>query len=284
LNIFPENKYFSINFKFFKLKLNYIDPMINFIIKLYKGNSKRNLTKERYLMNKFVLMNIILKSLTFLPAYYLNKKKISADVITIISYIPIFISAIYFITGYTLLACLFMILSIFLDSLDGDLARLEKNKSKHGSTMDIFGADFFYMLIPVSISYNLIEFQKIDYLFFHEEKIVLLIGFSISLCLIFYRLIGLRNYILFDKYNSINIKKETYKKKFSSFKSLFIFFENDIIRGNFFSEPGFVLNFSILFILEKFQLIYYYLIIILFYLIIRVTKLFVGSILIYIKK
>ena len=35
-------------------------------------------------MNKFVLMNIILKSLTFLPAYYLNKKKVSADVVTII--------------------------------------------------------------------------------------------------------------------------------------------------------------------------------------------------------
>ena len=257
--------------------------MINFVIKLYKSNSQRNLTKERYLMNKFVLMNIILKSLTFLPAYYLNKKKVSPDVVTIISYIPIFISATYFITGYTLLACLFMILSLFLDSLDGDLARLKKNKSKHGSTMDIFGADFFYMLIPVSISYNLIEFQKIDY-FFNEEKIVLLIGFLITLCLIFYRLVGVRNYILFAKYNSINIKKERYKKKFSTIKSLFVFFDNDIIRGNFFSEPGFVLNFSALFILEKFQLIYYYLIIILFYHIIRVVKLFVGTILIYIKK
>ena len=41
-----------------------------------ESNSQRNLTKERYLMNKFVLMNIILKSLTFLPAYYLNNKQV----------------------------------------------------------------------------------------------------------------------------------------------------------------------------------------------------------------
>ena len=36
----------------------------------------------------------------------------------------------------------------FLDSLDGDLARLNNSKSDHGENMDIFGADIFYFLIP----------------------------------------------------------------------------------------------------------------------------------------
>ena len=148
--------------------------------------------------------------------------------------------------------------------------------------MDIFGADIFYGVIPFSISYNLFAFQNIE-VFFNDAKSILIIGFMISFSLIFYRLIGLRNYFLFSKFKSIDNKKNIQKKKFVLLKYIFDIFESDFIRGNFFSEPGFVLNFSILIILQKFQFLYYYLIAILTYQLIRLIKLFIASIIIYIK-
>ena len=256
--------------------------MINFIIQQYKISSKKNLTKQRYIMNKFVLMNVAMKLCTFLPAYFLNKFRVSADFITICSYFTILISGVLFLLNYTIIACLFMIIFLFFDSLDGDISRLNIKKTKHGETMDIFGADIFYGVIPFSISYNLFAFQNIE-VFFNDAKSILIIGFMISFSLIFYRLIGLRNYFLFSKFKSIDNKKNIQKKKFVLLKYIFDIFESDFIRGNFFSEPGFVLNFSILIILQKFQFLYYYLIAILTYQLIRLIKLFIASIIIYIK-
>ena len=257
--------------------------MLSFIVKQYKISSKKNLTKQRYFMNKFVLMNVVMKFCTFLPAFFLTKIKISPDQITILSYFSIIFSSVFFLIGQTYQACFLMILFLFFDSLDGDMARLNKVKSDHGQTMDILGADLFYMLIPFSISYNLLIFQNLQYFFF-EKEFILIIGFLISFCLIFYRLIGLRNYLLFSNFKLIKINKDKQKNNFSTLKSFFDIFEHDIIRGNFFSEPGFVLNFSILIFFKNFQLIYYYLLIILFYHFVRVAKLFIGTIIIYTKK
>lgn len=258
--------------------------MFKKLINLYKKNSKRNLTKDRFVMNKYVIMNIIIKYITFLPAYYLNKKKISPDTITILSYLPIIISSIFFIINDVMLACMFMTIALILDSLDGDLARLKKTKTEHGHTIDVIGADIFYFFIPISICYNLSEYQNINYVFFYDEKKLILIGFLITVCLIFYRLIGVRNYVLLIQNKNIVKKKNIIKKKFSSTFLIFKYLENDIIRGNFFSEPGFTLNFLLLFFLKQFQFIYYYLIIILMYHSLRFSKLFFGTIYFYIKK
>ena len=65
----------------------------------------------------------------------------------------------------------------FLDSLDGDLARLSNSKSDHGENMDIFGADIFYFLIPSSIVFNLVYFQDIQTSI--NDKLILIIGFNI---------------------------------------------------------------------------------------------------------
>ena len=48
-----------------------------------------------------------------------------------------------------------MLIIIFglLDSMDGNLARLNKSKTLHGQTLDTIGADLFYILIPFSISF-----------------------------------------------------------------------------------------------------------------------------------
>ena len=257
--------------------------MLSFILKQYKVSSKKFLANGRYYENQFVLMNVIMKFFTFIPAFFLAKIKVSPDTITVISYFSIIFSSGLFLIGQTYEACFLMILFLFFDSLDGDLARLYKVKSDHGQTMDIFGADLFYILIPFSISYNLAIFQNVHYFFFEKESI-LIIGFLISFCLIFYRLIGLRNYLLFTNFKSINKNKDKQKKKFSTLKSFFDIFEHDIIRGNFFSEPGFVCNFSILIFLKNFQFVYYYLLVVLFYHIVRTAKLFIGTIIIYIKK
>ena len=257
--------------------------MLSFILKQYKTSSKKFLADGRYYENQFVLMNVIMKLFTFLPAFFLSKIKVSPDTITILSYFSIIFSSGFFLIGLTYKACFLMILFLFFDSLDGDIARLNKVKSNHGQTMDILGADLFYILIPFSISYNLLIFQNVQYFFFKKE-FILIIGFLISFCLIFYRLIGLRNYLLFTKFKSIKKNKDKQKNNFSTLKSFFDIFEHDIIRGNFFSEPGFVFNFSILIFLKNFQFIYYYLLIILFYHIVRVAKLFIGTIIIYTKK
>ena len=126
-------------------------------------------------------------------------------------------------------------------------------------------------------------YQNVQYFFF-EKEFILIIGFLISFNLIFYRLIGLRNYLLFTNFKSIKKNKDKQKKNFFILKSFFDIFEHDIIRGNFFSEPGFVCNFSILFFLKNFQFVYYYLLVVLFYHIVRTAKLFIGSIIIYKKK
>lgn len=256
--------------------------MIKLLIKLYKENTKRNLTKDRYIMNTYVLMNVLLKFLTFLPAYWLNKLKVSPDKITLLSYISIIIAVVCFFKGDSGLGCFFMIFFGFLDSLDGDIARLKHTKSDHGQTMDIIGADLFYFLIPISICFNVLYYENIDH--YLNEYLIIFVGFFISFSLILYRLIGLRNYVLFLKSKSISSRKKIVKKKLNIINKIFKIFEHDIIRGNFFSEPGFILNFSVLIILGKFQILYYYMFIILIYSVIRILKLFIGSNVLYLTK
>ena len=133
--------------------------MIKFLFNQYKVSQKKNLSIDRYSMNTLVLMNIFLKILTFLPAYYLSKLKIKPDTITIFSYIAIVLSSILFVIGYPIYGCYLMLFFGFLDSLDGDLARLRKKKTIHGKNMDIFGADIFYFLIPMAVSIYIFLYQ-----------------------------------------------------------------------------------------------------------------------------
>ena len=51
-------------------------------------------------------------------------------------------------------------LFFYLDSLDGDLARVQNKENKYGQIIDSFGADIFYFLFPISISFNLIYFDN----------------------------------------------------------------------------------------------------------------------------
>ena len=133
-----------------------------------------------------------------------------------------------------------------------------------------------------SYCFNVLYYENIDH--YLNEYLIIFVGFFISFSLILYRLIGLRNYVLFLKSKSISSRKKIVKKKLNIINKIFKIFEHDIIRGNFFSEPGFILNFSVLIILDKFQILYYYMFIILIYSVIRILKLFIGSNVLYLTK
>ena len=248
------------------------------IKKIYNDTKMKNPTKRRLIAESYVLTNIIAKMITPFIAYVLKKMNISPDSITILSFVSLIVASGFFVCDNGHVACIYIILFGFLDSLDGDLARLNKKKSKHGATLDTMGADLFYFLIPFSVSFFLYN-QNFESIFFNEE--ILVVGFLISFCLIFYRLIGLRNYILFLNIKSLEKKRAGYTKKFNFFRSLFSFYDHEFIRGNFFSEPGFIFNFSILIFINEYQILYYYLLIIFIYTFIRILRVFFGTIILY---
>jgi len=239
----------------------------------------KNPSKKRLISENYVLLNIIIKKITPFFAYPLHRIGISADLITIFSFITIIFASASFLLGHSNMGCFSILLFGFLDSLDGDLARLNKSKTLHGQTLDTLGADLFYILIPFSITIFLYNQNLENY--FLEKETVIIVGFLISFLLTFNRLLGLRNYILFFNSKFLTPKKKNYKKKFSFFRSFFSYYENEFLRGNFFSEPGFILNFSILIFINAFQLLYYYLFIILIYLFINFIKLFIGTMILY---
>ena len=246
---------------------------------IYNKTRMKNPPKKRKISEKYVLQNIMVKKITPFFAYLLHKIGISADSITIFSFITIIFACASFLLGHSNMGCFSILLFGFLDSLDGDVARLNKLKTTHGETLDTLGADLFYILIPFSISFFLYN-QSLENYFLEKETIIIM-GFLISFLLTFNRLLGLRNYILFFNSKSLTKKKQNYKKKFNFTNSFFLYYDNECIRGNFFSEPGFILNFSVLILIGAFQLLYYYLLIILIYLFINFIKLFIGSMILY---
>ena len=199
---------------------------------IYKQARPKNPSKERKISDTYVIQNFIVKKITPLLAYCLKNTNISADLITIISYFTIVLSSVFFLTSNELLGIIFLVFFGLLDSLDGDIARIKKSKSYHGETMDIYGADLFYFLIPFSISFFLFK-QNIDNIYFNEEFIIL-IGFLISFLMIFKRLNGLRNYVLFINKKTFEKNKKNFKKKIGVIKQIVNFYEHPIIKGNFF--------------------------------------------------
>ena len=249
------------------------------ILKFYK--SCFYFDKNRHQEVNYVIFNKIIKFLTYFPSRVLYKLNVSADVVTLISYISIISSAFCFVLGKLYYGINLMLIFGFLDSLDGDIARLNNKKTLHGKTMDTFGADIFYLIIPVSISYYLFTYQKnLSYIF--DVNLILIIGYLLSFSLIFYRIIELRNDKLFSKSKKIKKTKTNIIKRYK--KNFIIYLlKNEIIRGNFFSEPGIILNCTILLYFNMFNFIFIYFIIILFYLIIRLSYLFFGSVLMYLS-
>ena len=251
--------------------------------KILNTYQERNfLDKERANENNFILFNKILKTISFLPAKIFYFYKISSDTVTVLSFFSIIFSGLFFIAGHLPLGVSFMILFGILDAIDGDIARLEKKKNKkYGSTIDSFGADIFYLTIPFCVAFYIFFYEK-EFSFIIDISFILIFGFLISSLIIFYRLISLRNYRVFLESKKIRLNKNKIKSK-KKFKILNFFLKNEIIRGNFFSEPGLIMNLSILLYLNLFNYIYFYFIVVAVYHGFRTSYLFLGTLHVYIR-
>ncbi len=229
----------------------------------------------------YILWNKIAKFISFYPAKILYDFKIPADIITIFSFFIIICGGVFFLFGYLYLGISFIILFGLLDSIDGDVARLENEKKKYGSTIDSIGADIFYLIIPFCVSFYIFYYQK-EFNYFVDIDFILIFGFSISSLIIFYRLISLRNYKVFNESKKLNTNKNKIKSNMN-LKVINFILKNEIIRGNLFSEPGLISNLSILLYLNFFDYIYIYFLILFLYHFFRTAYLFIGTLYIYIK-
>ena len=77
----------------------------------------------------------------------------------------------------------------FLDSLDGDLARLRKRETLYGTTLDSFGSDIFYFTFPFVIGFYLFIYTDHNVILYTNFDI-LIISFLTSFSLTGYRIIG----------------------------------------------------------------------------------------------
>ena len=162
----------------------------------------------------------------------------------------------------------------FLDSVDGDLARLNKKHTIYGMTLDSFGADIFYFTFPFIIGFYLFIYTDHNKIFYTDFDI-LIISFIISFTLSGYRVIGLKRYIL--SLEEKKLKKIKHEKNFLNLKKTFNIIDHEAIRVNFFNEPGIIFNLLIISLINKNELFYYYLIIISIYTSLRFLKSIVAT-------
>ena len=233
---------------------------INFIkkfIKIYDLAMEKKSSARRKIGNTFGLNERFLNLITPPFAYFFNRLNISADTVTLISFVFIGIGSIFFLFGNSVWGSITLFIACFLDSLDGDLARLKKKDTIYGTTLDSFGADIFYFTFPFVIGFYLFIYTDYKIIYFTDFDI-LIISFITSFTLVGYRVIGLKRYILSLSEKKLN--KIKHEKKFLNLKKTFNKIDHEAVRINFFSEPGIILNFLIISLINKNILFYYYLI------------------------
>ena len=135
------------------------ENLLQKIFILYNNCKIKNPSKKRDLSNRFVVWNILIKFITFLPAHALVKLKISPDLITLLSLFFIPIGCYLVLIEYTLLGATCWVVFGALDSLDGDMARLSKEKLFMEKLLIPFGADIFYFLTPMTIRFYLFNYN-----------------------------------------------------------------------------------------------------------------------------
>ncbi len=230
--------------------------------KIYDSAAEKNTSPKRTIGNTYGLNQRFLNSISPPFAYILNRLNISADLVTVISFVFLILGSIYFVLGNSIFGSVIWFIAAFLDSLDGCIARLSKKNTIYGTTLDSFGSDIFYFTFPFVVGAYLFIYTDHKLIFFSEFDI-LIISFIISFTLIGYRIIGLQRYVLFLREKKLRkIKRE---KKFLEIKKAYNMIDHEAIRMNFFSEPGIILNILIISVLQNDKLFFYYLIIISIY-------------------
>ncbi len=239
------------------------------ISKIYHSVAHKKPTSKTKIENTFGLLERFFNLITPPIAYILNRLNISADLITLISFGFIISGSVFFLQGDNIMGSVNWLIVGFLDSLDGDLARLRKRETLYGTTLDSFGSDIFYFTFPFVIGFYLFIYTDHNVILYTNFDI-LIISFLTSFSLTGYRIIGSKRYILFLKEKKI--RKARIDKKISNLKETYKKIDHEAIRINFFGEPGIILNIFIISLINDDSLLCYYFIIISAYSSLRFLK------------
>ena len=224
-----------------------------------------NANQARKLGDRYVIMTVISKALSPLPAYVFLNLGLHPDTITLASFFFILLSFISFVLGGAAFGVIFMLCFALLDSVDGDMARCI-GPTKYGGVFDSFGADLFYALLPLGVGYYLFS-QDVAVSGLHPVQILLLSAL-VSLSFILYRLINakvlnFRKSLKEESGNHSQIAKETLPSKV--LVRLIELYRHVLIRGNFFAEPGMIFWFTLLMLLRAHSILAWYLVALLAY-------------------
>lgn len=252
--------------------------------RLVEIKSKCKKDKSHRMSTDFVVWNVMVKFVSFIPAYLLNKKKISPDIITLISFIFIPLGSYFIINNEVIFGSSCWIIFGILDSIDGDMVRLSNRKNFYGEILDSFGADIFYFFCPITIGYYLFVNSSNFEIYFNSNSL-LIISYFTTFFIIFTRYMGSKRYILslIEPKRNSKFYKNKNNNRFKKIKSNISFLEHVIIRKNLFAEPGMILNFFILFNIGNLKYLELYLYIIFIYFILIFTKRVLGSIVYFYK-
>ncbi|MBI5401581.1 CDP-alcohol phosphatidyltransferase family protein [Candidatus Wolfebacteria bacterium] len=236
----------------------------------------KNRGQVRKMAERFVIMSAITKFVSPAPTYILLNFGVHPDTVTIASFIFIVFAAFLFVIGQPVLAVCSLLVFAVLDSVDGDMARCV-GPTKHGCTLDSFGADFFYAVVPVSIGYYLFSIGVGVWNL--SPAIIIFSSALVSLSFLLYRLFNakvdvFRASLPAGASNHSQMAKETIRVK--GIRLMLELYRHVIIRGNFFSEAGMIFWFSLLVLLNRFEILAGYLIVLLAYNLIYLLMNFVG--------
>lgn len=227
-----------------------------------------NRSEARKISERYVILNFLLKLVSAYPSWLFLNLGIHPDWVTLASLGFIVGGAASFILGYPVLGVVLILVFILLDSVDGDMARA-KGPTVYGGTLDSFGADFFYALVPVSVGFFLME-EGIAVGGLSPER-VFLAAVLVSLSFMLYRMVNMKVLRFTESRSRVSAEghvgspvAET-RAKFPFLSFLFGLYRHEIVKGNFFAEPGMVFWFSVLTVSQAYAALAWYLLAILAY-------------------
>lgn len=236
-------------------------------IKQNRYDSQRS--SARKLQERFIPLNVVVKFLSPYTTYVFLNLGVKPDVITFLSIVFVLFGALFFIFGNFILGLVTVFIFTLLDSTDGDMARCV-GPSKYGGTLDSFGADFFYALIPVTVGFYIYEYTQESFGLL-SDTYILFIGALASLTFLLYRLINAKMIGFLREHGEIaqSFTTKTHFEKQTGGTGLMVklikLYRHELIKGNFFSEPGIVFWLIILGVLGEFKILVYYLLVIALY-------------------
>ncbi len=181
----------------------------------------RSIARPPYIINEqnqYLLFFIMMKFSPYFTYFFSKHTKVSANTISWLSIIFLLLSFIYLFFFNYLIAFIFLFLNLFLDNIDGELARVNNQTSKLGEFLEKINSDIFYIFF-----YNIIAFN-----FYRNDKLSIII-------LISFFLVSLIHFFLRTKISHINLKDES---KINFFNSIYLglFKYSNNIRNKYFAS------------------------------------------------